>query len=379
MTRVVILGAGFGGVATAHALRSAAGDAVEVLLIDRRSDFAVGFRKTWGLLDPDRYREGLRPLESLNGDGVTFHKGTIEAVIPSEKAAVVDGERIGADALVLALGAGHDTGAVSGFAEGVHNLYASDQIERIHRALEGFTGGRLGIGVFGAPYTCPPAPYEIAYLLNEFFDERGVEAQLEVFTPKPMSLPILGEAGCSVIEDRLAERGIRFLANHEALQVEANGVEFSNGRRAGYDLLLGIPPHRAPRLLEEAGLVEDGWVRPDPRALETRYPDVYAIGDLTAIPMANGKPLPKAGVFAEGMGAAAAEQILARWMGQEPGTTFDGRGGCFLELGGGEAVQVEGDFLAKPAPEVSISDPSPAHLQAKLAFERERLERWFGG
>lgn len=378
MAQVLILGGGFGGLATVHALRSHAENDVEVVFIDRRADFALGFRKSWGLFEPDRYHQGLRPLQSVEGRGVTFRQGTIEAVLPRERAVVVDGERLEAAALVIALGAEHAPEAIPGFSESVRNLYAADQIEAIHGELKSFEGGRVGIGIFGAPYTCPPAPYEIAYLLNEFFRERGVKFELEVFTPKPMSLPVLGEAGCSVIEDRLDERGIRFLPNHTAVRVESGQVHFTTGRRP-YDLILGVPPHRPPRLLEGTGLIRDGWVRPDPETLETTFADVYAIGDLTFIPMANGKPLPKAGVFAEGEGETVAKRILANQGGRKPGATFEGHGGCFLEIGGGEVVKVEGDFLAQPGPQVSISDPSPALLEEKVEFERERLEAWFGG
>lgn len=378
MARVLILGGGFGGVASAHALRSAAKDSNEVLLVDQRSHFAVGFRKSWGLFDPERYSEGLRPLASLSGNGIEFRQGTIESVSPNDRTAVVDGKQIEADSVILALGAEHAPTAVPGFGDHVHNLYESDAIGSINESFSACGGGRVGIGIFGTPYTCPPAPYEIAYLLREFLEARDIAVEIEVFTPKPMSLPVLGQAGCSVIEDRLTERGIRFLPNHQATRVEAGRVHFTTGPRS-YDLILGVPPHRPPQLLAGTGLFVDGWVRPDPETLETNFPDVFAIGDMTFVPMANGKPLPKAGVFAEKQGQFVARRILARLEGHEPETTFDGFGGCFLEIGGGEAVKVEGDFLAQPAPQVTISGPSSEMLAAKLGFEQERLETWFGG
>ncbi|MFP3854829.1 MAG: NAD(P)/FAD-dependent oxidoreductase [Anaerolineales bacterium] len=377
MTEVLILGGGFGGVAAAHALKVKAEDDLRVTLVDRRPDFAIGFRKSWGLLDPAAYKEGLRPLSAVQG-GVEFRQGEVETVLPEEKAAIVDGERIDADSMVIALGAAHDVGSVPGFREHVLNIYDSGRIESIHQRLMDFNGGRIGIGIFGAPYTCPPAPYEIAYMLEQFYRERGVSVEIEAFTPKPMSLPILGEAGCSVIENRLERKGIKFSPNKRALRVDKEKVEFATGGR-DYDLILGVPPHRAPRLLEQAGLTEDGWVRPDPATLETTYPDVYAIGDLTWIPMANGKPLPMAGVFAESQGRAVAARIAAKLEGDAPDERFDGRGGCFLEVGDGKAVMVEGDFLAVPAPQVTISEPSEDLLAEKYEFERIRLDTWFGG
>lgn len=378
MSRVLILGAGFGGVAAAHTIQANAGPDIEVLIIDRRASFAVGFRKSWGLLNPAHYHEGQRSLEGLNSEVVTFRRATVETINPAEKAVVIDGKRIEADAIVIALGASHNTSSVEGFEAHVRNVYDVDQLAETHAALAAFRRGRIAIGIFGDPYTCPPAPYEIAYLLNEFFEARKLKVELEVFTPKPMSLPILGEAGCSVIEDRLAERGIRFLTNRRVTAVEEGKIRFTTEVRA-YDLMLGIPPHQAPELLDGTGLVEDGWVRPNPETLETAYEDVYAIGDLTWIPMANGKPLPKAGVFAQGQAETVAARIMARLAGREPEATFSGQGGCFLEIGGGQAIKVEGDFLAQPAPQVSITEPSEALLEAKREFERERLAAWFGG
>lgn len=241
MARVLILGGGFGGVASAHALRSAAKDSNEVLLVDQRSHFAVGFRKSWGLFDPERYSEGLRPLASLSGNGIEFRQGTIESVSPNDRTAVVDGKQIEADSVILALGAEHAPTAVPGFGDHVHNLYESDAIGSINESFSACGGGRVGIGIFGTPYTCPPAPYEIAYLLREYLEARDIAVEIEVFTPKPMSLPVLGQAGCSVIEDRLTERGIRFLPNHQATRVEAGRVHFTTGPRS-YDLILGVPP-----------------------------------------------------------------------------------------------------------------------------------------
>ena len=111
--------------------------------------------------------------------------------------------------------------------------------------------------------------------------------------------------------------------------------------------------------------------------LETQFPGVYAIGDIAAVPMANGKPLPKAGVFAEAEGRVAARRIAAALTGRESQATFDGKGGCFLEVGRGEAMMVEGEFLASPAPQVRLTGPSTSFLEQKRAFEKERLTSWF--
>jgi sulfide:quinone oxidoreductase len=193
-----------------------------------------------------------------------------------------------------------------------------------------------------------------------------------------MSLPILGQVGCDLIEGRLEDQGIRFLPTHKATAVETGQVVFADEKRP-FDLLLGVPPHRPPAAVRESGLVDQsGWVTVDARTMETAFPGVYAIGDVVRIAMANGKPLPKAGVFAQSMGATVADRIAATFAGNSASATFNGEGGCYLEVGGGSAMMVRGQFLAQPEPEVILSEASPELLNEKRAFETERLQTWFG-
>jgi sulfide:quinone oxidoreductase len=376
--RVLILGGGFGGVASAYALHQKLPPDSEITLVDQRTHFLVGFRKTWALVNQSPLVAGQRPLSALERLGIRVIQGTVNVLDPAARAAVVDGRRMEADALVVALGAELAPQAVPGFQEHALNVYDSKEIPRAAEAVQKFSGGRVGLGIFGAPYKCPPAPYEMALLLHDFFRERGTPVTLEVFTPQPMSLPVLGYAGCSIVESRLAVYGIAFLPNHKAAAVESGEVIFPKERRQ-YDLLLGIPPHQCPALVVQAGLTEGGaWVRVNPRTLETRFPNVYAIGDLTEIPLANGMPLPKAGIFAEAEGRIVAECIAASFEGQTFEASFDGIGYCFMEVGGGEAQLVQGNFLAEPAPQVTLTEPSPQYLEQKRSFEADRLRTWFG-
>jgi len=378
MKRVLILGGGFGGIATAHRLKQKLDPQDEVILVDRRSHFRVGFRKSWELIGESTHEDGERPLESLSRIGVRVMRETVDSIDPKERAIQVAGQRIEADALVVALGAELIPDAVPGFKDHAFNVYDPQDIPRAALALNEFVGGRLTLGIFGAPYKCPPAPYEMALLISEWLKKRDVKASIEVFTPQPMSLPVLGSVGCDLIESRLADQGITFLPNHKATAVEAGEVVFAEQRRP-YDLLLGVPPHKPPVVVQEAGMVgKSGWVDVNPRTLETSFPGVYAIGDIVQIMLANGKPLPKAGVFAESMGETVADRIAAEFTGQKSQATFQGEGGCYLEVGGGQAMKVQGRFLAEPEPEIQLTDPSPAYLEEKRAFETQRLQRWFG-
>jgi len=377
MHRVLILGAGFGGIATAVALRQRLAPEDEIVLVDRRTTFVMGLRKNWGLLEPAAVREGERLLERLAERGILVKNGTVDAIVPGERVAQVGGTRWEADALVVALGAEGDPGRIPGFRAHALDVYDLGQVETARQAIERFGGGRIAIGIFGAPYPCPPAPFELALLLDERLRGRDVAATIEVFSPLPMSLPILGQAGCGSFEMRLELAGIEFLRDHRATAVEDGAVVFGDERQP-FDLLLGVPPHRAPAVVVDSGLTAGGqWIPADPRTLETSFPGVYAIGDVTALPLANGQLLPKAGAFAQAEGEVVAARIVASLAGIPPTASFGGDGACFLETGGGLAAMVTGGFLADP-PAVRLTDPSAEHFAAKRAFERDRLSAWFG-
>jgi sulfide:quinone oxidoreductase len=378
MARALVLGAGFGGIATAVALRQQLRAGDEVLLVDRHDDFAMGLRKTWAILGISPIAYGTRSLASLSGRGIQVIQGTFERVDPAARSATVDGSTLEADALVIALGADHAMDAVPGLAEHGLNAWDRSHLDHVHGVVDAFRGGRVVVGVFRTPYPCPPAPYELALLLGDRFDARGIDAQISVFAPMPIVLPILGAASCIPLDARLEERGITFLANHAATAVTDRAVQFGSDEELPFDLLLAVPPHRCPSVLVEAGLAPaGGWVKVDRSTLQTGHPGVYAIGDATAIQLANGVPLPKAGLFAEKEGEAVAARIAAIFRGDEPTAVFDGQGACFLEMGGGEASVISGDFFADP-PAVELSAPSPELRAAKERFEMDRLARWFG-
>jgi sulfide:quinone oxidoreductase len=379
MHRVVVLGGGFGGIATAVALRRRLASVDEVILVERRPTFVMGLRKNWALVGASTIGEGERPLAALGALGIRVIAGTVESIDPAAHAAIVDGNRIEADALVVALGAQRHPDAVPGFREHAIDLYDVSASATGAAAIEAFAGGRVVIGIFGAPYPCPPGPYELALLLMERLEAQGVPGGMLVFTPQPGSLPILGTNGCAAFDGRLANAGITFRPKTVATAVEPGAVLTQDGVRIPFDLLLGVPPHRVPPVVAASGLTNGGpWVPVDRATLATSFPGVYAIGDVTAIGLANGMPLPKAGVFAHAEGEVVAERIADTFAGREPTATFSGHGMCFLETGHGRATMVAGDFFADP-PEVSLRDDSAENLAAKYAFESDRLTAWFGG
>jgi len=280
MARVLVLGAGFGGIAAATALRANLNPDDDVVLVDRADDFAMGLRKTWAILGISPIAYGTRSLASLSQRGIHIVRGTVESIDAAQRSAVIDGDPYEADALVIALGATQATDAVPGLAEHGHNAWDRHHVEQIHAVVDEFRGGRVAVGIFGVPYPCPPAPYELALLLADRLDARGIESEVTVFGPAPITLPILGAAGCALLDERLEERAIAYLGGRVATAVSAGAVQFADGDRLAFDLLLAVPPYRCPSVLVESGLAPaGGWVQVDRFTLETAHADVYAIGD----------------------------------------------------------------------------------------------------
>ncbi len=377
MASVLILGGGFGGVAAAVSLSRQLAPDDEITLVDRRDSFFFGFRKTWAFLRTAPMSEGMRPLKALEHHGISVRQGTIESIDPGTRSAMVDGERLAADAMIVALGAQAKPESMPGLSQHGLNFYEPLNIEAEAARLAAFEGGRVAIVLPNSPYPCAPAPFETALLLGDYFKAKAVEADIHVYSPKPISLPVIGESGCSVLEERLSHEGITFHPLHSVESIEKRKVRFETAT-AAYDLLIGIPGHVCPKIVVDSGLTDGGaWAKADSRTLETDFPGVYAIGDMISIPLVDGKALPKAGVFAEAHAKVAAERIAANLRGESPSAKYDGAGYCFLEVGNGKAMLVKGDFLAEPHADVQLTEPAVEHYQAKVDFEQDRLSDWF--
>jgi sulfide:quinone oxidoreductase len=380
MSRTLILGAGFGGIAVATELRRLLGDDHEVVLVDEQEKFSMGLRKLWELVGIGTIAEGSRSRQLLTAHGIDFQQASVEAIEPTARAVRSDGESWQTDFLIVALGAEPRPDLVAGLDEHAHDVWEPARVPAAKAALEAFDGGRVAIVIAGAPYTCPPAPYECAMLLDEWLRERGLRERTElvVSTFQPTLLPNAGRGGSAWLGEQLAARGIEAHAGRKVERVEERRVVYADGELEA-DLVIGVPPHRAPEVVADAGLAsEGGWIAVDPGSLATGRPGVFAIGDVTQVKLANDLPLPKAGIFAEREGARVAAAIAAEVRGEDPPAPFDGRGHCFIEMGRSTATLVEGEFFAEPEPVVRLREPSAENAEEKRHFETERLARWFG-
>ena len=381
MARTLILGAGFGGLTVATELRNSLPGEHEIVLVDSRESFSMGLRKLWEAVGLGTIADGSRSREPLNERGIRFIRAEITAIDPAGRTATIGDEVLEGDHIVVALGAETRPDLVEGLEQHGHDAWDKKNIPAIREALAGFERGRILIAIAGAPYGCPPAPYELSMLLEEMLRERGIRDQVEiaVSTPAPILLPAAGSEGSTFLAEQLDAKDISYAVGHKVDHVEAGRVIYADGELE-YDLLLSVPPHRVPRVVAESGLTADeaGWVGVDPGTLETEFQGVFAIGDVNQIELANGLPLPMAGLFAELQGERVAAAIAAEIRGNAAPDAFAGRGHCFLEMDSTAAALVQGDFFADPAPAVSVTKPTEAHAAEKRRFESERLERWFG-
>jgi sulfide:quinone oxidoreductase len=241
--------------------------------------------------------------------------------------------------------------------------------------LAEFAGGRVVVGVTSLPFKCPPAPSETALLVHDLLQGRGLLDGSQVSLVMPLGVPIPPSPQASdAILAAFAERGIAWYPSRlvEALDPARSVALLSDGTELGYDLFLGVPRHRAPDVVVESGLTVDGWVPVDPLTLSTRYPGVYALGDVASV------GTPKAGVFAEGQAAVVAAQIIATHRASTSSATYDGRGICYLEVGHDMVAKVDVTFTAGESPHGDLVGPSRDLMADKVAFGAERIDRWFG-
>jgi sulfide:quinone oxidoreductase len=370
---ILILGGGFGGLAAAHELRARLPDNHDVTVVAADDRFYTGFAKLWDLVGTRPLEQGTASLLALEQRGIHFVQARITKIDPAERRVETEVGSFDADFLLVALGAGPGPEQFLHLQGPAHDLYDANELPEMRADLAQLDAGTLVLAILGAPYKCPPAPYEAAFLLDEHLRGRGVRDAIElvVTTPQPMTLPAAGPEVSQFVADTLEDQGIELRTEQsvQAIDVDTRKVSFADGGQLQYTLLLEVPQAVPPQVVADSPLAgEGGWIQPDRETLLTRFERVYAAGDCTA------SPPPKAGIFAEAEARVAARNIASEIDGG-PGDRFDGTGYCFLEFPGQRASALEGHFFAQP-PEVHLAEPDTETFVRKQAFESERLRDW---
>ena len=373
--RVVVLGAGFGGLELTAMLSEAIADRIDLTLIDQNDSFFFGYSKfdvMFGRKTPESVRMAYRNIVK---PGVSFRQEVITAIDPRLRIVTTDQGTYEADVLVVALGAEYDPQATPGLTEGGCEFYSFAGAERLRDVIPTFTKGHAIIGVTSTPFKCPPAPSEAALLLHDHLTQRGVREACEISLVMPFGMPIPPSPDSSrALLAAFTERDIRFIPNHlvKSLDPSRRVAILEDASELPYDLFLGIPKHRVPDVVAASGMTVEGWIPVDRKTLETRYPGVYAIGDVTSVGS------PKAGVFAEGAARVVATDLIAQVTGSEPPLPYSGAGSCYVEFGAQRVGRVDVDFFSGPVPTGSFAGPSAALVGEKAYFGSSRRARWFG-
>ncbi|MDQ2676717.1 MAG: FAD-dependent oxidoreductase [Actinomycetota bacterium] len=374
---VLILGAGFGGMELATRLSETIPDLVRVTLLDRNDSFFFGYSKLdvmLGDLSPDDAR---LPYREFVKEGVEFRQETVTAIDPVAKTVITNAGSYEADFVAVAMGADYDMAATPGFEEGGHEFYTMEGAARLRDVLAEFSGGRVLVSVLGAPFKCPPAPFEGAFMMHELFTQRGIRDSVEMASIFPMQrpVPVTGDVS-QMFRDALAERGIEEMSQTLVTSIDpaTRTAHLENGGTLPYDLFVGIPRHRAPDPLAASGLAVDDWVPVDLANLRTKFPHVYALGDVCTGP----RTVAKAGIFAEAAARVVAADIAATISDGAPPSPYEGAGICYAEFGGGLVSRVEVNFLGGESPWADRNDPSLEYAAEKAEFGASRRARWFG-
>jgi sulfide:quinone oxidoreductase len=374
-SKIIVLGAGFGGLELVSRLVDSVPDLVDITLIDKNESFTFGFSKLDVMFGRRKLEQVRSPYRDIHKPNVDFRKEAIQSIDPTNRRVVTDGGSYDCDVLVVALGADYDFDATPGLTEAGYEFYSLEGAARAGQALQEFEGGAVVVSVLGGFYKCPGAPYETMLLLHDFLTNRGLRdrSTIHLTSPLPMPIPIsqmTSAALLALLEQAGVDSSFSTMVSH--LDPQSRTVHLTDGRQLAYDLFLGIPVHCAPEVVLASDLAEDGWIPVDKGTFETRFPGVFAVGDVTSA------PVPRAGGMAEREAATVADVLIARLTGSPAPPPFDGAAQCYVETGHDSVARIDVNFLSYDVPVARFNAPSEHIVAEKQAWGATRLTRWFG-
>lgn len=383
---VVILGAGTGGLIAAHRLRRALDKQHRIVLVDQTPFYSFPNSFTRIMVGRRSSGQASRDIRRLEKKGIEVAIAGVTKIDPDNKRVLLSTGQRSYDYLIIALGAQFSAEEVPGLNR-AWTFYHLDGAEGLRDELASFESGRIAVVVSRFPYACPTAPFEGAFLIEEYLRKRKKRdgADIHIYTPEKDPFEAAGPEISERIRAHLAEREIGFSGgatiksvNHQKGVLNFEAVEDEAAPSEEFDMLVATPVYRVPDVLIESGFaVEGGWVPTERETMITNFEDVYCIGDAARIETPSGRHLPKTGVFAHGEAEVVSRNITAEITGGQPIWAFGGQGAWFMETGSGSAAYIKGDFFAEPAFEVEMRGPNWFWSVAKSGFERIWMWRWF--
>lgn len=366
----------------ANELKKKIGNKARVVLIDKNKMHVYTPSFLYLMLGKRQAAKIQKPLSLLKRKGVEVVNEEVMKIDPENKKVVMAGGDYKYDYLIISLGADLAPEKIKGLAASGYNLYDLREVERLRDDLKNFSGGKVVIVVSSLPFKCPAAPYEAAFLLNENFLKKGMrdKTEISIFTPETLPMPAAGPENGKVIRAMLETKNIKFNPEVRLVSADPDKKEliFDRDGNKNFDFLIYIPPHQGPKVVKDSNIGNEmGWIPVDKRTLKTKYENVFAIGDIAAITLVSGKPLPRAGVFAHFEAKVAVENIIREIKGLPADQEYDGRAYCFLETGFGKAGFASGNFYGEPAPVVKIKRPGWLWHWGKMLFEKYWFWKWF--
>jgi sulfide:quinone oxidoreductase len=376
-TNIVILGGGFGGLAAANELRQNLPQDARITIIDKKDWFMMDLVKLWIINGTREFETSKRSLENVTKKGIEFVNEEVIKIDPEHKTVRTSYRQFHYNYLIIALGVELAPEQIHGLKENSLILYDLKDVPKIRDAIKQMKSGKIVMAITGMPYKCPPAPFEAALLIRSVLEEQGTSdsIKMEFYSPAPLTLPAGGPQVSEDILQILKSKNIEFQGNHKTVSVEPNKIKFENGE-TDFDLLITVPPHKAPSVVTASGFAQPGKFIETDRTCKTNFENVYAIGDVNQIMVTDKIAVPKAGIFAEEEGITVARNIISQIAKEMQNAVFDGKGGCFLETGKKVAGYLAVDMFATPNPLTELRPASGEHFSEKEKFERERLEKW---
>lgn len=377
---VLILGGGIAGVVASTSLKEKVGDRANVIVVEKKSHFQFPPSYPWLMLGERKHDQVQRDLSRLKKKGIDVVQGDVRRISLAERSVQVGESSTAYDFLVIALGAQYVPERIPGLLEYSNHMYDLESTLKLQRALQDFRGGKVAVGVSSLPFKCPAAPYEAAFLIDDYLRKKGLgdKTKISFFTPEGLPLPSAGpEIGNGVME-MMKSKGFDLKFKSKLKEVKQSEAIFEDGTTTSFDLMVAVPPHKCPAPVQEAGLPDQtGWVPVDSSSMRTTHPNVYAVGDVTTVstPLGFVPFLPKAGTFARGQAEAAAGDIASQITGGEA-TAFDGSGECFLMTSGSQAGFVKGNWFSSPRPDIRFQPPTVDLYHQRLEFEKFWLTHW---